>query len=193
MGGYSSVNKLNNSGNLPPEFLIKSWRFPPETYSISILYTNPLLSRVKPVPMYLTMWGELNVDKIDCSFCNKDEEDKSADLTAKSSPELEIAIETVAVEPRPMIGPLVQLISIGTDQKTEKSLEIVDFFFLLESCLSKWLIRSLYIEKSLCIRVCVFRVCRSVCMWLWHGALVRSRIRHSLFLSCWFLLLQLYF
>lgn len=65
--------------------------------------------------MYLTMWGELNVDKIDCSFCKNAEDDKSVDLTAKISPELEIAIETVAVEPRPMIGPLVQLISIGTE------------------------------------------------------------------------------
>lgn len=40
----------------------------------------------------------------------------SADLTAKISPEFEVAIETVAVEPRPMVGPLVQVTFIGTEQ-----------------------------------------------------------------------------
>lgn len=66
--------------------------------------------------MYLTMCGELNVDKIDCSFCKNAEEEKSADLTANISPEFEIAVETVAVEPRPMTGPLVPLHSPLSDE-----------------------------------------------------------------------------
>lgn len=58
---------------------------------------------------------------MDCSLCkNADEDKKSADLTAKISPVFEVAIETVAVEPRPMVGPLVQAMFIGTEQiKTE--------------------------------------------------------------------------
>lgn len=72
--------------------------------------------------MYLTTYGELRLDRIDSSLCRNADEENSADLTAKNSPEFVIASETVAVEPRPMIGPLVQFCSsIGTEQaKTEE-------------------------------------------------------------------------
>ena len=53
---------------------------------------------------------------MDCSLCKNADEEKLADLTAKISPVFEVAIETVAVEPRPMVGPLVQAMFIGTEQ-----------------------------------------------------------------------------
>lgn len=58
------------------------------------------------------MWGELSLDKRDCSLCRGREREISADFTAKMRPE-ESAVEareTAAVEPRPMIGPRVHSI-----------------------------------------------------------------------------------
>ena len=69
-----------------------------------------LFSRVISKPLYLIILGELNCERKCCSRCKQLERESSADLTAKSSPEVVVAIETVAEAPRPIEGPLVHSI-----------------------------------------------------------------------------------
>lgn len=79
-----------------------------------------LNSDVISKPMYCTTWGELNCERKLCSFCNKLERESSADLTAKRSPEVEEARETVAELPRPMVGPLLHSIFGREQGRSEK-------------------------------------------------------------------------
>lgn len=54
------------------------------------------------------MWGQFKDDRILCSCCRASECRRSADLTARISRELlEVAMDTAAEEPWPIIGPLV--------------------------------------------------------------------------------------
>lgn len=92
---------------------------------------------------------------MDCSFCKNVEEDKLADLTAKISPEFDIAIETVAVEPRPMIGPLVQLISIGTEEILIQRDDLRGFELFKQMAYNNNNLIYIYIQGNLFVCVCV--------------------------------------
>lgn len=71
--------------------------------------------------MYLTMRGQHSRDRKCCSFCKNTEQESSVVLTANSSPDgAAVASETVAVEPRPIVGPLVHSMKIEKQQRENK-------------------------------------------------------------------------
>lgn len=85
------------------------------------------------------------------SLCKEAEEERRVDLTAKSSPEKrEVARETVAEEPRPMMGPLLHSIGEKTEQERRarcESLSSICYFI----CVT--------LLETLCVCVCVYYIC----------------------------------
>nr|GMD38489.1 hypothetical protein BRADI_2g47491v3 [Ipomoea batatas] len=106
-----------NSSSRPPR-LTASATAPPGINSITTLNIALFSSHVTSHPLYSTICGQFKVEKIRCSLCKNSDFESSTDLTAKISPDCrQVATDTAAEEPWPMVLPLIQLI-LNVEKKT---------------------------------------------------------------------------